>query len=546
MRSKTRPFSAFGLLAFLSLTLAACTGQTGDVEEVSSVPILSSSDQGLRVATWNVEHLAYPITAGCRPRSPLEMDALRAYAHRLEADIVALQEIGSIEALEQVFPVSEWQLLLSERPDSDPYECRDNGQPSTQQKVAFAVRNGIEVTQRGDVAELGLGNPGLRHGMHVSISSPLGEFDLLNVHMKSGCFVDDFARSDTEACQTFARQAPILDGWIENRERTGKPYFVLGDFNHRLSAPYNGMTMLMEDNSDGSPSSLINTTADLIGCHPFYPAPIDHILMGNLQDPALVTVPQVHAFEDMDPDAMLSDHCAVSLTLEYGQLPLSNSVRWQTTSKEYRYLTTSTYQRAAELLMDSQRPSGAWLVTMDIDETVLDNSQYQVMLDRTGQSYSPDSWAAWVASEQANLVPGVSDFIATVFDQGGRIGFITNRNRDQDHHTWRNLTALGLPITTDNTCLLGRSPADVSSVNGGAIVNDKDLRRQQLRQGSARCFLEENVRHNAFPASEIIMQIGDNIEDFAGVTQESASIETLLPANREQFILLPNPMYGSW
>jgi predicted secreted acid phosphatase/exonuclease III len=546
MRIIAKSFPAFGLFALLSFTLVACSPQTGEDEEVTSVPVLTPDSEGLRVATWNVEHLAYPISAGCRPRSPQEINDLRAYAAQLDADIVALQEIGSIEALEQVFPNSEWQLLLSERPDSEPYECRDNGQLSTQQKVAFAVRNGIDVTARLDLAELGLDNPGLRHGMQVSISSPLGAFDLLNVHMKSGCFVDDFSRSDSEACQTFARQAPILDGWIENQERTGKPYFVLGDFNHRLSAPYNLLTMQVADNSDGSESSLINATAGLIGCHPYYPAPIDHILMGNLQDPALVTSPQVHAFEDMDPDAMLSDHCAVSLTLEVGQLPLSNSVRWQTTSKEYRYLTTSTYQRAADLLMESERPTDPWIVTMDIDETVLDNSQYQVMLDRTGQSYSPDSWAEWVASEQAALVPGVSAFIETVFDLGGRVGFITNRNRDQDHHTWQNLTALGLPITTDNTCLLGRSSADVSSVDGGAIVNDKDLRRQQLQQGSAPCFQAENTRHNAFPASEIIMQIGDNIEDFAGMTQESASIEALLPANRTQFILLPNPMYGSW
>ncbi|MDA0683999.1 MAG: endonuclease/exonuclease/phosphatase [Bacteroidetes bacterium] len=404
----------------------------------------------------------------------------------------------------------------------------------------------IDVLEEIDFDELGLDNPGLRHGMQVSISTPLGEFDLLNVHMKSGCFVDDFSRSDSDACQTFARQAPILDGWIENQERTGKPYFVLGDFNHRLSAPYNLLTMQVADNSDGSQSSLINSTAGLIGCHPYYPAPIDHILMGNLQDPALVTTPQVHAFDNMDPDAMLSDHCAVSLTLEVGQLPLSNSVRWQTTSKEYRYLTTSTYQRAADLLMESERPTDPWIVTMDIDETVLDNSLYQVMLDRTGQSYSPDSWAEWVASEQAALVPGVSAFIATVFDLGGRVGFITNRNRDQNHHTWQNLTALGLLITTDNTCLLGRSSADVSSVDGGTNVNDKDLRRRQLQQGSAPCFLEENARHNAFPASEIIIQIGDNIEDFAGLTQESASIEGLLPDSMAQFILLPNPMYGSW
>ncbi len=496
--------------------------------------------------TWNVEHLAYPISAGCRPRSIREITDLRNYAQQLDADIVALQEIGSIEALEQVFPLSEWQLFMSDRPDSESYECRDNGQFSTQQKLAFAVRRHIDVQNKVDVDALGLDNPGLRHGLELSVSTQIGEFDILNVHLKSGCFVDDYSRADSEACQTFARQAPILDEWIEDKERNAKPFIVLGDFNHRLSAPYNQMTRLIEENSDGSNSSLVNTTADMLGCHPYYPAPIDHIFMGNLQDPALVVSPRIHLFEDMQPESMLSDHCAVSLTLAYGQLPLSTSVRWQTTSKEYKFLTSSIYQRAAEQLMDTERPTNPWVVTMDIDETVLDNSQYQVMLDRTGRSYSSGSWSEWVASEQAHLVPGVSDFIEVVIELGGRVGFITNRNREQDHHTWRNLTALGLPITTENACLLGRSPADASSVNGRTIVNDKDLRRQQLEQGSASCYLAENTRHTGFPGAKIIMQIGDNIEDFAGMTQESANIDALLPASNMRYILLPNPMYGSW
>lgn len=535
------------LLAAISIGLAACTAESGTEETTSPFqPVLTASDEGLRVVTWNVEHLAYPSTAGCRPRSSQEIDDLRAYAERLDADIVALQEIGSTEALAQVFPTSEWQLFVSDRPDSEAYECRDNGQPSTQQKLAFAVRQGIDVLADIDVADLGLDNPGLRHGMELSVSTPLGEFDVLNVHLKSGCFVDDFSRADSDACLTFARQAPILDAWIEKKERDATPYLVVGDFNHRLSAPYNQMTRLIESNSDGTPSSLLNATADLLGCHPYYPAPIDHILMGNLQDPALTITPGVHLFEDMQPETMLSDHCAISVTLEYGQLPVSNSVRWQTTSKEYRFLTTSSYQRAAELLMEADLPDTPWIVTMDIDETVLDNSDYQVNIDRTGRSFSPATWEDWVESEQARLVPGTAAFIEKVVELGGRIGFITNRNREQDDHTWRNMQALGLPITTENACLLGRSPADASSVNGETFVNDKDLRRQQLEQGTASCYLTDGKRHTAFPGSTIIMQVGDNIEDFAGMTQESASIDALLLDSYTPVILLPNPMYGSW
>ncbi|XQF91786.1 hypothetical protein ACOBV8_18460 (plasmid) [Pseudoalteromonas espejiana] len=40
--------------------------------------------------------------------------------------------------------------------------------------------------------------------------------------------------------------------------------------------------------------------------------------------------------------------------------------------------------------------------------------------------------------------------------------------------------------------------------------------------------------------------MGDNIEDFSGITQESANINTLQPKLGKSLFLLPNPMYGSW
>ena len=44
----------------------------------------------------------------------------------------------------------------------------------------------------------------------------------------------------------------------------------------------------------------------------------------------------------------------------------------------------------------------------------------------------------------------------------------------------------------------------------------------------------------------IVMQVGDNIEDIAQTTQASADPSALLPRFGKDIVILPNPMYGSW
>lgn len=505
----------------------------------------------LVIATWNVEHLADSMTQGCRPRDTTEIAKLQNYAQSLNADIVALQEVASADAVTQIFPEEQWQVYLSDRPDSEPYTCRKSGFTSTQQKVAFAVRKGIDVINSQSASQFGLDLPGLRYGMELTVASSMGPMTLLNVHMKSGCFVDNYSRAKSEACQIFARQAPLLDAWVEQKEQQGMPYVVLGDFNHRLSAPYNHLTRQLLHNSDGSASDLVNTTANVIGCHPWYPALIDHILVGNVNvgNVNAGTVhkkAQTHLFADMNVDTMLSDHCAVSLRLSQSSLPLSNAVKWQTLSQEYRYITRTIYQRATERLQNRGIPNTPWVVVMDIDETVMDNSAYQVNLDQTGTFYSSASWAKWIEMEQATLVPGAKSFMQAVLQAGGKLALVTNRQRVLDHHTWRNMLALGIPLTQQNTCLIGRAHEDEQAVEDKLVPNDKDLRRRQIESGSASCYKAENVRHTDFASHQIVMQVGDNIEDFAGVTQEHADIDALLRQSNGDLVLLPNPMYGSW
>ncbi len=521
--------------AMIALAAAGCATTNNSTGEV-----IEADSDSLTFVTWNVEHLAFPPDTGCRPRSQAGIDALRDYARGLDADVVALQEVASVLAAEQLFPPEDWRIVMSGRPDSEPYECRGNGQSSTQQKVAFAVRKPVTWSATRDYDDLGLGMEGLRYGLSITLPTPAGPTEVLNVHLKSGCFVDDYSTSDDEDCEILGQQAAWLDNWVEEKERSNQPYLILGDFNHRLSAPYNRLTRQLTNNADGNPSTTRILTRELIGCHPRYPAPIDHIVAGGELAGLGGGSATVYSFAG----EMLSDHCAIAATFAAASGKLSTAVRWHTESKERELITRAAYARAIEAIQAVDTGDSEWVVAMDVDETVLDNSPYQVFLDRTGQSYSSDTWAKWVAQERATPVPGAIEFVRAVFAAGGKVAFITNRNASLDAHTWRNLKSAGFPVTPRNACLLGRTRDDTASTGDPRYVNDKDLRREAVRSGTARCYSGDAKIWQA--AHEIVMHVGDNIEDIEGVTQEDANPSALLDDWGTRFIILPNPMYGSW
>jgi len=299
---------ATSILAFLSV-ITGC-----EHPEESSPKSDIENNMPIKVATWNVEHLAFPSNTGCKPRSEQDILNLKEYAKSLDANIIGLQEVASKKALNAIFPEKDWQIIMSDRADSPSYECRGNGLTSTQQKVAFAVHKSISVIEVNNNNQFNLEMPGLRNGLAIKVNTPLGNTEILNVHLKSGCFVDDYSQSDRKACQVFAKQAPIIDSWLEQREIAGTPYIMLGDFNHRLASSENKLFKVLDNNSNNKISSMHLTTQKLIGCHPRYPAPIDHIIIGGNADFSEKSA-KVHNYKDMNEDAMLSDHCAVSIIL---------------------------------------------------------------------------------------------------------------------------------------------------------------------------------------------------------------------------------------
>ena len=280
-------------------------------------PYLSA--QEVRVASWNIEHLAEHNKVGCVPRSTLDYEKLRNFSELLNADVIALQEVENTAAVERVFPKSEWNIVLSDRPNSRSYNCRGNDQESTQQRVAVVLRKGIKYQNKGSFEELGLKMEGLRYGVVVEIFGDRDTINLLALHLKSGCFVDDYSTSKLRACEVLGTQIETLDDWIENSIRGNKKFIVLGDFNSRLTRE-NSMfwNKLVEMNN--MPIGIQNGMQNLTGCHPRYPDLIDHIILGPETSKLQIQNSQmVHFYSStgrhMAEEDMLSDHCPVSLVL---------------------------------------------------------------------------------------------------------------------------------------------------------------------------------------------------------------------------------------
>lgn len=512
----------------------------------------NAQNSNLRIVAWNIEHLAEHEGAGCVARNASDYEALREFAATMNADVVALQEVENIAAIARVFPLDSWEIILSERPDSEPYICRGSGRTSTQQKVAYAIRKGISYENLGSFEELALDNPGLRHGLVIRLTGGPSPIDVLNIHMKSGCFVDDYSASTRSACETFEQQVPILDGWVEDRVENETGFIVLGDFNHRIVESGNRLWSDLTT-IDGESITLKSNMEHIRGCHPRYPAPIDHVVVGST---ALEYYKdgseQVFFFTDetMTEDDMLSDHCPVGLdlVLSSNEFPPSSAVQWTQNSAEYQLITASLYEMAKINVLDNIPSNNPWVVFMDVDETLLDNSAYNYSRDVAGLSFTPESWNEWVKMEDAAAIPGSVSFVELILSTGGKIALITNRDREMDDYTWSNLKQLGFPITRENTCILGRNEADRNSVGEIGIINDKDLRRNQVLSGEATYCWDAHPQANeawSQPLS-LVMQVGDNIKDFYQTTQQSVDLDAFLKRQGKDILILPNAMYGSW
>jgi 5'-nucleotidase (lipoprotein e(P4) family) len=202
---------------------------------------------------------------------------------------------------------------------------------------------------------------------------------------------------------------------------------------------------------------------------------------------------------------------------------LPDDVRWVRESAEYRAAAWQAYALARERVEElaAGRAPRTWAVSVDGDETVLDNSLYEVENARAGREYEAESWRRWVARREAAAVPGAREFLERVRELGGLVVVVTNRKNVERADTEANLRAVGLPF-------------DLVLTRGGE--REKEPRWEAVERGTG-----------GLPPAEILLWVGDNVGDFPDLDQSlrEGGARALEPFGR-RFVLVPNPMYGSW
>lgn len=162
-------------------------------------------------------------------------------------------------------------------------------------------------------------------------------------------------------------------------------------------------------------------------------------------------------------------------------------------------------------------------IVVDIDETVLDNSPAQAYAIKNGVAFNLKDWYAWGDMRKAKAVPGSVDFLNYAVSKGVKIFYVSNRDEVQKQATLDNLKSVGFQdVSADNVLLR-------------TAESGKDARRAVAA-----------AKHR------IVMLVGDNLDDFASAFERKSVADRFAEVDKARdqwgnnFIVLPNAMYGTW
>ena len=202
------------------------------------------------------------------------------------------------------------------------------------------------------------------------------------------------------------------------------------------------------------------------------------------------------------------------------------AINWVQTSAEFRAISYQAYN-LAKMNLDSflatYSGSKPVAISVDIDETVFDNSAYQAWLVGQDFGYSSKTWGPWIASRQAKAMPGAIDFLNYAKQRGVEIFYISNIKMDFYDGTEKRMKELGLPYADKKHLLLRTKTSD----------------KQPRRDIVAKDY-------------EIALLLGDNLNDFLSVfrkkpvAERAAEVDKIMDMWGSKFIVFPNPQYGDW
>ena len=224
---------------------------------------------------------------------------------------------------------------------------------------------------------------------------------------------------------------------------------------------------------------------------------------------------------------------------------------WMQVSPEYRACCYQAYNLARRRLTEKVQspPPGGWAkppaVVLDLDETVLDNGEFQTRLIRNGLGYDQATWESWEKNDysRVRLVPGARAFIDEARRLGVAVVYITNRSQKKElrNGSVHALALLRIEVPDENLL-------------GATTTSDKTARRAEVE-----------ARYT------VLLYVGDNLRDFhegdfrsivdntrpdqrtedpaklrAAVVARARAVDRCEDLFGREWIILPNPAYGEW
>ena len=220
-----------------------------------------------------------------------------------------------------------------------------------------------------------------------------------------------------------------------------------------------------------------------------------------------------------------------------------NATYWTQNAVEFKANAYALYT-LAQLRLDQALADKSWTalpgeqasgyeslptaVILDIDETVLDNSEYQAWTVKSGQNFSSKTWTPFVNAMTGRAIPGSLEFIKYAQSKGVAIYYISNRKDFEEKATIENLKKLGYPVDDAGETVLTRGE------------------KEEWKPS------HKSPRRSAVGATHrVLLNIGDNLGDFTDES-DGTPAERLAVYKKHQerwgrdWIMIANPTYGSW
>ena len=205
---------------------------------------------------------------------------------------------------------------------------------------------------------------------------------------------------------------------------------------------------------------------------------------------------------------------------------------WMRTSAEYRALCYQGYNAAlAEIERAQANPAGRsgkpLAIVLDCDETVVDNTRALAEAAAAGNGrYNSLWWRATISEARSEAMPGAADFLNEVARRGVAIFYVSNRWSEVNYEpTVQNLKELGFPSVDAEHVLLMEDRK----------MSDKQPRFDRITEDY-----------------DVVVYMGDNAGDLPLGTKgmnraaRNAAIDAAHEEFGAQYIVFPNPAYGSW